>query len=300
MPVKPDPADRLTPSRTIIIGGTSRLGTALRVRMPGTRSISRQPDPGDDLATAVADYHAITPAMLANADCILHLIGTPRGSVAELDDANALLARSVAMAAREAGAARFVHVSSFSVYGAREAIDTTTPAHPDSDYGRSKWRAEQLLAELRSESFAPLSVRLPSLYGPADGKLHRLITAWTKWRIFPKPARRVERSFLSYDQAAQLLLAVAGTDAHGSLAAADPCPFTFDEARRMIETASGRRIRLAPIPLADAAIAAIAPGLHASVFKSSLLAPEANAARDFTSTLYGDIAAMARQAADRA
>jgi UDP-glucose 4-epimerase len=297
MPAKLRATDSLNPARTIVIGGTSRMGAALRARAPELRSISRHPEPADGLATAVADYRGITPAMLTDADCVLHLVGTTRGTAAELDDANARLARDVASAARQAGVARFIYISSFSVYGACQAIDATTPTNPDSGYGRSKLRAEHLLSELRSANFTPSSIRLPSLYGRVDGKLHQLVTSWAKWRVFPKPSRPVERSFLSYDNAAQLLLNIRETEADEPVAAADSEAFIFEKARQTIAAASERRIRLASIPFAEAAIAAGAPGLYASVFQSSVLASEANAARDLPSTLYRDIGAIAKRAA---
>lgn len=80
----------------------------------------------------------------------------------------------LAAAAQRAGA-RFVHVSSDVVFPGRSdrpyrEDDEPAPVH---DYGRAKWRAEQLVA---AEHRAPLIVRTSLIYGGADdGPQERMV-----------------------------------------------------------------------------------------------------------------------------
>ena len=270
-------------------------------RTTALRSIVRAPGDPSQGQTIVDDYSAIEPCMLEGSASVIYTVGTTRGSDTELDHVNADLAFATASAARTAGVRRFIYVSSFSVYGECAMIGADSPARPASGYGRSKWRAEQLLADLADPDFEPISVRLPSLYDLSYGKLVQLISAWTRFRIFPGPAAPVQRSFMSYDNAAALILGLATTNqsetTRAKVAAADSAPFSFDRARQVVADAAHRRIFCPRLPVVDAVIGATAPGLHASLFQNSLLQPECNAASELPSTLYADIAHIARRTA---
>lgn len=84
--------------------------------------------------------------------------------------------RSLVSAAREAGASRFVFVSSPSVAhdGSSIAGDDARPADPvraRGDYARSKARAELLSLEADAPGFAVVAVRPHLVWGPGDTQL---------------------------------------------------------------------------------------------------------------------------------
>ena len=285
----------------MVFGGRSRLGRALFRRTSALRSIVRTP--GDRLQgqTIVNDFSAIEPWMLEGSPSVIYTVGITRGSDSELDRVNADLAFATASTARNAGVPRFIYISSFSVYGECPMIGADSPARPVSGYGRSKWRAEQMLADLADRDFETISVRLPSLYDLSYGKLVQLISAWTRFRIFPGPVSHVQRSFMSFDNAAALILRLATADqsetTKATVAAADSAPFCFDRARQVVADATHRRIFCPRLPVLDAVLGATAPGLYSSLFQNSLLQSEYNAAGEIPSTLYADIAHIAQRTA---
>jgi UDP-glucose 4-epimerase len=71
--------------------------------------------------------------------------------------------------------------SSVKVFGEEtsECIDETQAPDPRTAYGRSKWRAEQLVSEYAERhGLTAVSLRLPMVYGPTKrGNLYRMIEA---------------------------------------------------------------------------------------------------------------------------
>lgn len=80
-------------------------------------------------------------------------------------------------AARDAGVARAVFLSSRAVYGTQPAgavLDETTEPHPDTLYSALKLEAEQRLLGMASAKFVPAVLRVTGVYGPAGrGKAHK-------------------------------------------------------------------------------------------------------------------------------
>lgn len=278
------------------------MARALLVRASDQTSvITRKQVAGVARQAIVGEYRDVSPAMLAGATCVICFVGATKGGAAYLEEVNAALPAMLASAARTAAARRFIYISSFSVYGDCSQIGPDTPPNPISDYGHSKWQGEQRLAALRQDDFESISLRLPSLYDADQGKLAQLVHSWTRLRLFPVPPHPIRRSFMSYDNAAALLVngmrTAFETMPTGPLIAADPEPFLYEKASNEIRRATGRSVHGLRVPLADSLARTIAPALHASLFRDCFLQPHANAAKDMASTLYQDIAAMARQGA---
>ncbi len=105
-------------------------------------------------------------------------------------------------AAKSAGVARAVFLSSRAVYGdypAGTTLSEALPPRPDTLYGQVKWQAEQALAALCGPGFTTASLRATGVYGPAGpGRPH-------KWAA-------LFDSFLS----GQPIAPRAGTEVHGA------------------------------------------------------------------------------------
>ncbi|MBQ0037978.1 MAG: NAD-dependent epimerase/dehydratase family protein [Clostridiales bacterium] len=82
-------------------------------------------------------------------------------------EVNRDLTADVARKAKESGVKHFIFLSSMSVYGLVEGTITaaTRPA-PNTNYGKSKLQAEELIAPLCSGQFAVSILRPPMVYGP--------------------------------------------------------------------------------------------------------------------------------------
>jgi UDP-glucose 4-epimerase len=119
---------------------------------------------------------------LGGADAVVHLAGLAHRtggrdvpSAAAFEAANAELPLRVFRAAREAGVARMIHVSTIAVLSRHEGVlREDMPLAPTTDYDHAKARAETLLlAEAGGPALTIL--RPPLVYGPgAKGNLRRL------------------------------------------------------------------------------------------------------------------------------
>jgi 2-alkyl-3-oxoalkanoate reductase len=88
--------------------------------------------------------------------------------------------RSLALAAQRAGVPRFIYVSSESVMqssGSLLDIDENYPANntPCGDYGRSKWLAEQALAELPASAMQTVILRPTFIWGNGSDAVQTMV-----------------------------------------------------------------------------------------------------------------------------
>ncbi|WP_104109425.1 NAD(P)-dependent oxidoreductase [Arthrobacter sp. N199823] len=134
----------------------------------------------DAAGSAIVECREALRTAFAGFDVVVNAAGlaTPGdGESQELTGANALLPTVAALAAKDAGVRRFVHLSSASVQGHRRVIDESADRAPFSAYSRSKALGEQAL-ELVASQLAPLSlvtVRATSVQGPSRPTTQSLI-----------------------------------------------------------------------------------------------------------------------------
>ncbi|MDR3258910.1 MAG: NAD-dependent epimerase/dehydratase family protein, partial [Fusobacteriaceae bacterium] len=84
---------------------------------------------------------------------------------------NTELTRRMAGEAKENGVKHFVFYSTVAVYGTHGSIDKelvlnkNSKVNPNTPYGESKWRAEEMLRKLENENFKVSILRPPMVYG---------------------------------------------------------------------------------------------------------------------------------------
>ncbi|MGB7371953.1 NAD-dependent epimerase/dehydratase family protein, partial [Erythrobacter sp.] len=129
------------------------------------------------------------------ADAVIHIAGlTSTPDPARFEPANVAGTANLLAAAREAGIARFVFVSSLA---ARE---------PDlSAYGASKAKAEGLVEQ---SGLDWTIVRPPAVYGPHDAEMFELFRS-AKLGVVPLPPRGAT-SIIHVEDLARLLVALSG------------------------------------------------------------------------------------------
>ena len=133
---------------------------------------------------------------VAGFDAIVHLGALSNDPIGNLNDRwteqiNFESSVRLAELAKEAGVRRFLFSSSCIMYGLSEAleVDETSPLAPQTEYARSKVKAEDALREMADDSFSPSYLRNGTVYGLSprmrfDTVLNDLIgSALTKGKV---------------------------------------------------------------------------------------------------------------------
>lgn len=154
--------------------------------------------------------------LVAGHDAIVHLAGrahvlreTAKDPRPAFHRANVEATARLAHAAIAAGVRRFVFVSSIGVLGQRAdrpltESDAPAPAEP---YAESKWRAEQILAEIaRGTTMQRVVLRPTLVYGPhCPGNMARLARLVARGWPLPLANFTARRSLMGVDNLAALI-----------------------------------------------------------------------------------------------
>jgi nucleoside-diphosphate-sugar epimerase len=146
---------------------------------------------GDDWAPALLrDIRDVAAADLEGFDAVVHLAALSNDPIGDLNPEltyaiNLEASISLARAARDAGAGRFVFASSCSMYGAASGdalVNEDAPLRPLTPYAESKVRAEEAILDLASAEFAPVSMRNATAYGVSPRlRLDIVLNNLTAW-----------------------------------------------------------------------------------------------------------------------
>ncbi len=233
-------------TRTLAMTGATGFvgGATLRQAVEAgwhVRALTRRPQPERPGVTWIAGALDDTDSlarMVAGSDALLHIAGVVNVPTrAAFDAGNRIATEHVVAAARGAGVARFVHVSSLA---ARE------PGL--SDYGWSKEGAEGVV---RASGLAWTIVRPPAVFGPGDTEMRDLFRMARRGVV---TAPRGRLSVILVDELARLLIALAA-DRDASIGAiyepddGRPDGWTHGDFARAIGRAMGRnRVATLTIP----------------------------------------------------
>ena len=154
--------------RILITGSSSYTGNALR-----------------EYLSAWPEYHVSSISLRGNSwksesfggfDSVIHTAGLAHDSTKSSDKesyyrVNSELSFETAKKAMNDGVSQFVFMSSSIVYGKSAPVGKTkiitrdTPVNPESYYGDSKVKAENMLSALDDENFRVCILRCPMIYG---------------------------------------------------------------------------------------------------------------------------------------
>lgn len=258
--------------KVLLTGSSSLLGAAVveRLHARGDEVVVLQRRPSDVAARLGLVEHlgditddAVVRRAASGSDAVVHLaarVGVV-GSAEQFQRANVAGTQVVLAAAREAGAGRFVFVSSPSVAHAGSAIAGAgaQPADPrtaGSHYSRTKAAAELDVLAADAPGFATIALRPHLVWGPGDTQLvGRIVARAAAGRLALVSGGRALIDTTYLDNAADAL--VAGVDqaeaGHGrALVISNGEPRTVAELFERICAAAGVRppSRSVPRPVA--------------------------------------------------
>ena len=189
-------------------------------------------------------------------DTIIHTAGIAHDSTksSDKDDyyrINSELAFEAARKAMNDGAKQFVFMSSSIVYGKSAPIGKTkiitrdTPINPESYYGDSKVRAEDMLQSLEGENFRVCILRCPMIYGKGcKGNYRVLSKIATRLPFFPKIHNT--RSMIYAKNFAEFIRLMVDNRERGIFWPQNGEYSDTSEMVKMIAEAHGRKIILLP------------------------------------------------------
>ena len=197
--------------RIAVTGGSGLVGRVIVRRLakrhdvvnvdisgPGPPGVGHSPgEPAPSVQYAHADILDLTALSRAidGAQAVVHAAAIPGPTFGSEDDilnVNVEGTKNVVLAANEAGARRFVFISSDSVLGfvfsegrvrpSYLPVDEAHPLGPTEAYGRSKLMAETVLARQAGRTATVVSLRPPWVWVPEEyEKLRRLTRAPAEW-----------------------------------------------------------------------------------------------------------------------
>jgi len=170
----------------LVIGGAGYIGSALLPRLLdkgykvrlldlllyGTEPIKEWIN-HPSLEILRADFRQVEKVVQAmhGMDAVIHLGGLVGDSACALNEEltleiNLMATRMIAEVAKGSGVGRFIFTSTCSVYGANDQmLDERSELRPVSLYARSKIASEKVLLKLADDGFAPIILRLSTIYG---------------------------------------------------------------------------------------------------------------------------------------
>jgi nucleoside-diphosphate-sugar epimerase len=265
-------ADTTVPSTAVVTGASGWLGQNLVRTLASQRERVRCLVPDADAAaplelisprveTVVGDvrHPATVDELVAGTGqaTVFHVAAVihPRRSTREFFDVNVGGTQMVLDRARRSGAARVVHVSSNSPFGANptpaDRFTEDSPYNPYMGYGRSKWEAETLVRQANDRGDVPaVIVRAPWFYGPYQpSRQSQFFTAIRKGR-FPLVGDGSQRRSMVYtDNLVQGLLCAERTEKAAGSAywIADAEPYTMTDILSTVRDA----LRAEGLPVSD-------------------------------------------------
>lgn len=167
--------------------------------------------------------------------------------------ANCELAGQLGRAARDAGATRFVQVSSVaairSISAPGELIDDQTMPAPGGIYGESKLAGDLRVLALARDGFRPVVLRPPAIYGPgAKGWFPSFLRAARAGVPLPLAGIANQRSFAFAGNIASAIAAVCENDLGGAWIVTDSPPMSTGEFYRLALEAAGHGNRVFGVP----------------------------------------------------
>ena len=154
------------------------------------------------------------------------------------------LVYEVAIKAKNDGVRQFIQLSSMSVYGLTIGkIMSDTKTAPNTNYGKSKLEAENLISGLKDENFKVCILRPPMIYGKnCKGNYQTLVKFAKKLKFFPYVKN--QRSMLYIENLCEFVRLMIVNEESGIFFPQNREYTNTSEMVKMIANAHGRKLNL--------------------------------------------------------
>ena len=178
---------------------------------------------------------------------------------------------ALAQKAKQSGVKQFIFMSSVKVYG--EETDTpyteTTKCKPQDDYGKSKFKAEELLELLRGKNFTVSILRTPIVYGiGVKANIQNLIKLVNKVPILPFDSIENRQSMVYIGNLCEMINKLCETQLSGIFLAGDDRPISTTELIKLIAKELDKTIYLVKIPFFEPLIKSLKPSFYKRLYES--------------------------------
>ena len=228
--------------RILITGAGSYIGTSFEKYLK---------DFGDEYSVDTVDMvdGSWREKSFSGYDAVFHVAGIAH--IKETKDnahiyyeVNRDLVKDVAEKAKSDNVKQFVFLSSMSVYGLTKGrITEKTKLNPNTNYGKSKFEAENLIAPLNNEDFNVVILRPPMIYGKnCKGNYKTLRKFALKLKFFPYVKN--ERSMLYIENLCEFVRLMIDNEESGVFFPQNDEYTNTSEMVKAIAAAHGRKVRL--------------------------------------------------------
>lgn len=157
------------------------------------------------------------------------------------------LAFDTAVKAKTDGVKQFIFLSSMSVYGLETGVITKeTMPLPKSNYGKSKFQAEELLNGLADETFRVAILRPPMVYGKGcKGNYQTLRKFALKFKMFP--ALMNHRSMIYIDNLSMYIEKLIIANGYGLFFPQNPTTICSKDLVEVICQVNGVKLLVCPL-----------------------------------------------------
>jgi len=215
-------SEPVTVKRALVTGATGFIGRTLcrYLQQQGirVRALSRHAasGPWDEQVIAVLGEGALEPGIVRDIDTVIHLAGHAH-AVDDTDSARIHQQVTVAgtrelLSILDRRIQRLLFVSSV------KALPAAPAGEPDSDYGKARREAEQLVLDLCAQrGTRAIILRLPLVYGPGvKGNLRRMLETIARGRFPPLPEFGNRRSMVHVEDVCVAVLLALRFGASGA------------------------------------------------------------------------------------
>lgn len=275
--------------KVLITGASGFVGSALLQRMGSTplepiclvRKVAQRTDTSSGIPWLEYDLTSSSEGLagqIQGLDAVVHLAARAHVIDEKLSDplpefrkVNVEGTLNLARQAAEAGAKRFVFISSIGVHGNQSSRPFTVrdALNPVEPYAVSKLEAEQGLRKISEETGMELVIiRPPLVYGPgAPGNFGRLVRLVRKGLPLPLGLVQNKRSLVALDNLVDLIVTCLDHPAAAgqTFLVSDGEDLSTPELIKRLATAMGRPARLVPMPPALLKLGGAVTGKKAEV-----------------------------------